>query len=446
MKKGKILVFFGIILTIATVLIVIWQLRPARKRPNVVLIVVDALRADHLPFYGYKRTDTPFLSSLAKRAILFEHAWAPSSWTTPSVASIFTSLYPFQHGVVSNLIAFKKSAAPETQLTAVLIPDSALTMAEIFRNAGYKTFGVSMNINVTAERKFDKGFDRFAYKDGGKDADFANRQLREWKSEIQAAKSSFIYIHYMDCHIPYRRMNPWYVPGTDNISNHIAAYDSEISYLDRRIQEISKFFDWEHDTLIIFTSDHGEEFKEHGELGHGKALFRESIEVPLFFILPEKVVPRRVEANVTTLDILPTLRNYLGLEKDNKNAGVSLLPNWESPKESAADRYIFSHLTVKREKNTGRKKIFVSRAVIFQNWHSIISVFPHEKQLFNWWLDPLEKNDCLESEPDLGKLLFFKFFEFEKNCMKLPLRPEDESVINLDDRQIRELETLGYIQ
>ncbi|MCJ7772576.1 MAG: sulfatase-like hydrolase/transferase, partial [Desulfobacterales bacterium] len=314
-----------------------------------------------------------------------------------------TSLYPFQHGVLRNFITTKVRMALDPKLLMARLPNSAVTLAEILKNAGYKTFGVSMNINISKELKFDQGFDRFAYKEG-KDADIANSQLREWKKEILAAQPSFIFVQYMDCHSPYGRRSPWYKPGDSKKSDQMAAYDSEICYLDRRIQEISQLLSWERDTLFIFTSDHGEEFKEHGHFDHGATLYREVIQVPLFIVLPEKITPKRVAANVSLLDILPTIRDYLGLVKDKDNAGISLKPYWEIPHDLPADRHIFSHLSkMKQKPKTKKINIFTTRAIIFKNWHAISSVFPSRKQLFDWRKDPIEKENRLKNDHDLGQ-------------------------------------------
>jgi arylsulfatase A-like enzyme len=444
----KIIIFFGLIIAIFMIAGIFWHLRPVHKRPNIVLIVADTLRADHLPFYGYNRTDTPFLASMANRSILFEHTWAPSSWTSPSTASIFTSLYPFQHGVLRNFITTKVRMELDPKLLMARLPTSATTLAEILKNAGYKTFGISMNTNITKELNFNQGFDRFVYKKG-KDADIANSQLREWKKEIQSAQPSFVYVQYMDCHFPYGRISPWYKPGPDKESNQMAAYDmaaydSEICYLDRRIQEMSRLFGWENDTLFIFTSDHGEEFKEHGHFSHGATLYRETIQVPLFIVLPEKITPRRVTANVTLLDILPTIRDYLDLENDKDNAGISLQPYWKTPHDPPAERAIFSHLSkMKQRPKKKNVNIFITRAVLFKNWHAIFSIFPSSKQLFDWRVDYMEQENKLKQYPGFGQNLISKFLQFEKSCLKLI---QDNVVIQLDAKKIRELKTLGYVE
>lgn len=439
----KILIYFGIIVIIASIAGIIWLLQPVHKRPNIVLIIADTLRADHLPFYGYNRTDTPFLASMAKRSILFKNTWAPSSWTAPSIASIFTSLYPFQHGVIRNFITTKVRMALDPKLLMARLPNGAVTLAETLKNAGYKTFGISMNFNITKELNFNQGFDYFVYKEG-KDADIANRQLHEWKKEIRAAQPAFVYVQYMDCHFPYSRISPWYKPGSDKKSDQMAAYDSEICYLDRRIQEMSKLLGWERDTLFIFTSDHGEEFKEHGHFKHGATLYRETIQVPLFIVFPEKITPQCVAANVTPLDILPTIRDYLGLAKDKNNVGISLRPYWETPHALPSDRTIFSHLSkMKQNLKTKNIKNFTARAVIFKNWHTIFSVFPFQKQLFDWRRDPVEKENQLKNNHGLAQNLISKFFQFEKNCLKLI---QDNTVIQLDAKKIRELKTLGYVE
>jgi len=118
------------------------------KAPNVVVIVIDTIRADHLPMYGYKHNTSPFLSQLSTKSILCENAYSTSSWTSPSTASIFTSYYPFQHGVVKGIFATLKTLTTKPHIRISRIPNEIQTLAEIFRNYGYKTYGISDNLHI----------------------------------------------------------------------------------------------------------------------------------------------------------------------------------------------------------------------------------------------------------------------------------------------------------
>ena len=143
-------------------------LRQDRSRPNVVVIVIDTLRADHLPLYGYAHPTTPFLSELARDGIVFDRAYSTSSWTAPATASLFTSLYPFQHGVVTGMVATLRARRLDPTITLNAIPGEATTLPEIMRRAGYRTFGVADNLNICAAEGFDQGFDEFrSYNDRG---------------------------------------------------------------------------------------------------------------------------------------------------------------------------------------------------------------------------------------------------------------------------------------
>lgn len=443
MRKRKLFIILSVVLIITAAALLTWRLWPVRKRPNIVLIVVDTLRSDRLPFYGYDCIKTPFLSALAARSILFQNAWATSPWTAPSTASIFTSLYPFQHGVIYNIgnaRAFKKIV--NKQIT-FRIPEKALTLAETLREAGYRTFGISMNINVCSDLKFDQGFDRFVTITKKKAAEYANQQLLKWEKEIKENVPSFVYIHYMDCHLPYRRVDPWYQERNESQAHIRAAYDSNICYLDDQIRQMADRFKWKENTLIIFTSDHGEEFAEHGRGGHGQAVYRESIQVPLMFYLPGGTIFRNIQANVSILDILPTMCDFLGLPKDSTNIGKSLTPFWGKGDARLEGRVIFSHLAKYiTSKTKGVSRQHVSRAVISGKWQAINSVFPKQHFLFDWQNDPLEKINWQKEEPFLSQRLKNLFLRFETQCSKLH---QDMKILDLDADKIRELKTLGYL-
>ena len=140
--------------------------RSAERKPNVVVVLIDTLRPDYLEVYGYPRSTAPFLSSLAKDSVVFEHAFSTSSWTVPSVASMFTSTYPHRHGVVQGLMAFKKQLRKlekkeRASLTLNRLPDGILTLPEHFKHYGYSTFGIAANVNLGPDLGFQRGFDRF---------------------------------------------------------------------------------------------------------------------------------------------------------------------------------------------------------------------------------------------------------------------------------------------
>ncbi len=351
-------------------------------RPNVLLVVIDTLRADRLPFYGCERDSAPFLGELAKQSRVFESAWSAAPWTVPAMASLMTSVYPFQHGLVDGFDIW----APEEELAESPVnklPGELETVPELFKSRGYRTFGVSANVMVGFELGFDGGFDRFvSLRD--MDAATVNATLSGWREEILdpgATEPWFVYLHYFDPHDNYNQREPWFdvegleAPDLDSasrfarfraeirleekedpeyaeelarMSEHfieraegekppeeapsaaidrmLAAYDSEIRYLDEYLRELFAQLDPNGNAAVIVTADHGEEFLDHGEFGHGQSLYNELVRVPLLLHLPGPDHPTgRVSAHVSTMDVLPTCRELLGAPPSPRDQGRSLL-------------------------------------------------------------------------------------------------------------------------
>ena len=366
--------------------------RPVPARPNVLLVVADTLRADRLPMYGCERDNAPFLGELAERSLVFESAWSPAPWTVPATASLMTSVYPLQHGVVD---AFEPDADEDerAEMRVNRLPDGVETLAEMFRDHGYRTFGVSANALVGMEMGFHRGFDRFVAL-AFVDADVVNAALFEWVDEITdpaATAPWFVYLHYFDPHDNYVQRSPWFdvagleAPDEDAasafarvrgmirreevedleyaeeladwsthfverrgadppeeapsaaIDRMFAAYDSEIRFLDEHIRQAFARLDPEGTAAVVFTVDHGEELLDHAEIGHGQSLYNELVRVPLLVRTPGPDAPTgRVSTHVSTMDVLPTFRELLGAGPSPQDQGASLLG------ELSDDRTVFS--------------------------------------------------------------------------------------------------------
>jgi arylsulfatase A-like enzyme len=295
---------------------------------NVVFIVIDTLRADHLGSYGYERDTSPVMDRLVDHGIRFDRVESQSSWTKCSMASLWTGVFPPRTGVTRFHHA---------------VPEAARLPAEIFLEAGYQTAGLWRNGWVAPNFGFGRGFQNYfraqdtqiAARDleahrpgqtiGGTDEDItqaAREYLRTYGRE-----KFFLYLHYMDAHqFAYDQAAADLAFGT----GHMDAYDGAIHWTDRNVgwvlaelEELDLF----KKTLVAIVSDHGEAFFEHGGEGHARNLYREVTEVPWMiippFIMDEGVV---VEPLVRNVDIWPTLLELVGLPGLPGADGKSVLP------------------------------------------------------------------------------------------------------------------------
>ena len=319
----------------------------SRSPLNVIIIGVDTLRADHLGCYGYDRNTSPNIDRLAQDGVLFENAIAPSPWTLPSFASIFTSLYPSQHGA-------RNSRNP--------MGSSFPTIATIFKEHGYRTGAIINAPYLKRVYKVDRGFDTYDMPPrGGRYADGTTRDALTWIDNL-AHEPFFLFIHYFDPHLPYAppapydtifdptyhgkigsRFYPKQLPRvrlrnvrdllnySDSDWYHIEAlYDGDIAFTDEAIGNLIDGLRERHlldRTLIVFLSDHGEEFLEHGGFEHGHSLYNELLHVPLMIVL-EGRIPRglRLRRQVRLVDVAPTILDLVGLDYDACFEGVSLVP------------------------------------------------------------------------------------------------------------------------
>ena len=405
------------------------------KNYNIVVIVIDTLRSDKLDAYGYEKITAPFLTELSKKSILFENTFSASSWTSPSTASIFTSLYPFQHKVLMGILAHINAKKKYPNIKIDRIPDEIETMPEILKKAGYATFAISDNFNIGDKQGFDQGFDKmitYSYKG----AEQVNKDLFSWKEEIEKNEKYFVYLHYMDPHGPYHAREPWYKDPGNRKLEPLEAYDSEINYVDSFIKKAYEEFGWDKNTVIVVTADHGEGLWDHGRQGHGFSLYREEIQVPLIIHIPGGVEGKRIKPNVSTIDILPTLRDIIGLQKSDSDEGWSLLPLVRGEEEKYKNRYLFSYLWKKVT------DLVEFKATIYKNFHfqNKISL---KKELFNLMLDQKEKKNIFFKAFKIAREMELQFEKFFSNCKKY----EKKSVnYKLNKERLEKLKTLGYVQ
>ena len=426
----------NVILLIGVILALIFSMGGCKKKepgPHVVLFVIDTLGAKHLPFHGYEKNTAPFLATLSSQNIMFENAFSTSSWTAPATASILTSLYPFQHGVIMGM-----AASLENKIELNRIPEEVKTLTEVLKESGYATYCVAENININEKMGFSQGFDKFKRLIYTKFK--IQEQLVEWSDEIKSQKKYFLYIHYNDPHKPYYRRSPWYEKKRNPRADLVSRHDSEINYVDEKIRKMYELFNWDRNTLLVITADHGEEFWEHDSQGHGRTLYSEVIHVPMIIQFPGKDrIQKRMIENVTNLDILPTIRGYLGIESNETEEGMDLMPLIQGNGGYDPQRFLFSHLYRMRRQNGDLR--FIS--TISGEWKLIYQVEGEAQELYNLKEDPEEQRNAYDENAETGDLLLSEFLKFEQNSNKFSRKKIE---IFLDEKKIEELKALGYVK
>lgn len=322
--------------------------RPQAQARNVVVLTIDTLRASKLrPYNRQSRVRTPVFDAVVEDATLFEHAQSPENWTKPAVASILTSLFPMTHG---------------TKQDSASLPAAALTLGEVYQEAGFQTASFLANGYVSDRFGFKQGWHHYTnYIREGRSTEAENvfSEAAEW-IEDHKSQRFFVYIQTIDPHVPYdppdeflRMYDPNPEQYTGVVRNRMtgnqlgeaktgrltfseadaarlaALHDGEISYHDRELGTFLdklRELDLYDDTIFVITSDHGEEFDEHGSWGHGHSVYQELLHVPL--VVRWKAADNagvRVPHVVSTMDIGPTILEATGVDVPEAFEGQSLL-------------------------------------------------------------------------------------------------------------------------
>jgi len=307
---------------------------PAKPAPNVVLITIDTLRADHLGCYGYKQIKTPNIDGLAADGVRFERAFAVVPVTLPSHSSMLTGTYP----MLSGMHDFSGNKLSPLQPT----------LASVLKQAGYQTGAVIgaavLDSRFGLNQGFDFYYDHFEFsrldeanldemeRPGNVVADVALNWLeKDWLGKDQLAKNSqkkfFLWMHLYDPHFPYHPPEPY--------AREYAAqpYDGEIAFADEQVGRLLRFLKEKgiyQNTVIVLCGDHGESLGEHGEKTHGFFIYNATMHVPLIIRLPdnrlsEKAAARTVADPVSLVDIMPTVLEAIGLQVPSQVQGRSLL-------------------------------------------------------------------------------------------------------------------------
>ncbi len=435
----------------------------------VILIVIDALRADRLGQYGYDLDTSPGLNDLASHSTMFSHCYTNAPWTRPAMATLFTGLHPIRHSVTR-----------QTSLS-----DNAVTLAESLKLAGMNTVGISLNPNVSKRTGMNQGFDLFEEMFGSSMAAYLNvkemRRLARMWYRGKSKDSYFLFMLPMNVHGPYKvprskrevllgrkptrgfsyrktAMKNVMLSGNaaeartrvtpKQIRSLQEKYDTAVRYT---TDQLGTFFEYlkskgyYKEALIIVTSDHGEELFEHGGFSHGFTLYNELLHVPLFVKLPFQTQANVVDEQVVLADIYPTIMDLLDLEVPQAIDGESFAHLLEDEAREELSSPSNRGTEVFSVAWPGR---CVAQAVIERPWKLIkissnYEGLENETFLFNVETDPGETENLAGQYPDLVKYLSKKI---EKDVASFVGRGTYAKNLVIDSEMKEQLKALGYIQ
>ncbi|MBU0756226.1 MAG: sulfatase-like hydrolase/transferase [Planctomycetes bacterium] len=421
---------------------------------NVILISIDTLRADHLAVYGYDRSPAPALERFAEKAVLFERAYSQAPWTTPSHASMFTSLYP-------SVLGLGNWPNPGK------INPKAFTIAELLSRAGYLSAGFLEAGMVSGKFGFAQGFK--PYKQGFNHIHESVPACLEWIRE-QGDHRFFVFLHTYDVHRydPPDSFRDRFLPDYDGaveegiplarslqeLSNQeftdtldeadrrkiVSIYDEGIAYVDHwigRFLDELEAMDLMDRTVVIITSDHGEEFWEHNHTGHGYTNFEEMLHVPLMIHHPDMAAGRR-KGIVRLLDIAPTVAELLGLEAHPSWQGRSFYSILQG-REETGTRFNFAE-----KGHINRKSVQDDRWKLVRTYRSKAddqSVYTD--RLFDLDTDPREQNDCSATHPREAERLTALLESWMSANRKIQ-KGYTALEVEIDPELQEQLEQLGY--
>jgi arylsulfatase A-like enzyme len=445
------------------------------ERPNIILIVMDMVRADHLSCYGYQHNTTPHIDNIASEGVLFENAFSAAPWTVPSHASLFTSMLTCQH---------------DTHGSHPWLDDQFNTIAEVLSENGYITLGYSNNPLVSPSYNLAQGFDTFEFTQIGKrklglhgylrirrwlgmgnqviidgvgyglieddGAESTNKTVKDWISiASQHENPFFLFINYMEAHEPLHPPEPYamrFMPkgfGWDDVDRGLlrypeyltgvvphdddafairrALYDAEISYLDVRIGELFEYLRESNvldETLLIIASDHGENFGDHGLMDHMFCVYDTLTHVPLIMRYPGVFEGgQTVEDLIRLIDIFPTILDISAINSYDieKMSGNSLLKETKEPELRFAisqDRIWLGALKNLHIANQDFDSSIFQRELesIRTEQYKYIWGSDGREELYDIRIDPQELDNLIESEPEVANELRSLLLENVSSC------------------------------
>jgi arylsulfatase A-like enzyme len=457
-RRRRIALAVAVTAAVAAFAVAAWRLlRPVGFAPaNVVLVLVDTLRADHLGTYGYPRPTSPRVDRLAAESLVFEQARSVAPWTNPAIASIFTGRHP--HAVLD----------PHRHAQAIrqALPKNVPTLASKLGEAGFRTLAFVDHPGISPGHGFARGFETFVqlYRElgtptwGQADGDRLVDEVARHFPAL-AGRRFFVYVHLIFPHRPYDappRYTELFGPPSKvyrkrNKQRLIDAYDAEIRFTDDVVADLLAELEragLRDDSWVIFTSDHGEGFWEHGHDEHGNSLFDELLRIPLVLAPPlsARVAPRRIETSVSLVDLHATVLEMAGVGRREATDGIegrSLLrfasgwtARWAPP--APAD-------VLTQQPHSGDVR---GAALVRWPWKLIRRQERRRPplQLYHLAEDPAERAERSAAEPDLVRRLdeaLGRHLAHDRALLRDARADAEEH--DLDAETIERLKALGYL-
>lgn len=415
-------------------------LRDKIRKLDIVYIVLDAFNARHASLYGYHRKTTPFLEKLSEKALVFNHFYANHPYTLASTATLLTSKYSFEHGLINN----KKRLGP-------ILP----TFPEVLAENGIDTFLITGHNYLLGGWGLNRGFTKVIHDQLRWVKNRNIKKLEQIYATEYAHNQKFIYMHLMPPHAPYdppqkyriftdksskyeaydlKKLELGQTEQTEAVLAYIKGlYDANVLFADDIIKEIHAFLesrDALKNTILIVTSDHGEAFLEHGRMEHNTTVYEEMIHIPLIMLFPEEtgIKGQKIENLYSIIDFFPTLLDMLSIESDIQLSGSSMLPALIG--RSKHDRVYAETLLTKH------------RSLIEANYKLLST--PEKLALYDLDSDPFETRNIFRQKPFLAGTMAQEMKLFQTQAVTD--NKNDVDLEKLDAQTVQQLKELGYLR
>lgn len=435
-----VLALLGLAAVSAGIAMAVAEESPPRRPLNVVLLSIDDLRPDRLSAYGDERPTAPALDRLAAESVVFENVYSTSSWTLPAHVSMFTGLHPKSHRAILGM------TRPS--------PDIPM-LSEILHDAGYRTIAITAGGWVSEGFGFARGFDEFdvVFRPG----QAVKKAIKDLKA-IPLDQPYFLFFHTFGVHCPfvapqeYREMfdtrpaedhfdlsdkcGDTHLQDMELSSGQIAfvsdRYDAGIRSTNDRLRWLFTYLKKRGDvenTVVVVTSDHGEEFKEHGRMGHGRALYAETLRVPLLMRVPGVAAGRRTHP-ASLVDLAPTLLDLLGLPIDEME-GTSLAPRLRHGDGADAPRPVYAETNLRGEK---------ARSVVYGGRQLVVDLKTKRTEIFDLARDPAQEHP-LGPEADGARAELSALMDAHFGSASMAPVP----TVAVSKERLEQLRALGYV-